>query len=461
MRSAVAGWLWALAAVAVLALGLTAQSADYTWTTGTSNSWSSNKWTLAGVPNSGPPGAADNATISVNGVSSVPYTVTVDDARTINNATLSNGFATLRIAGGGGLTVNGAFALNNGGKLDNAGGGLTLNGAFNWHAGTVSEGTVTASNGGAVTNGGIIDGTTTALTFSGGTWAWSNGFIQLHNGGTFNIGAAATVTASGSDGFSSPAGQTGTVNNAGVLQITNGSDSRVNTGVTLNNTGTFRVTGNGGSWNLEGGTVNNAGVIDIGAGAAIDINGGQLHLNAGTTVTGAGMILLEAASANNRLAVNADVTTAGGLKIVRGVFDGAGSIAVAGSLDLQMFSAAAAVNTTVYANGGGNWTSGTVRIGSGSVNVNGGTANWSGSTREIEREASAICFVSLVLIAVGTVLALCRRRYRYAAATAVTFSVLVTLSCQPWFCPHSCLVPVGANADGWHCHDIWELGHHH
>src|SRR5438046_3028076 len=78
---------------------------SYSWTTGASNPWGSAHWTLSGGgSNVGPPGPTDNATIGVAGT----YTVSVTDARTINNLTLSGANATLLIGTpvAGPLTVN-------------------------------------------------------------------------------------------------------------------------------------------------------------------------------------------------------------------------------------------------------------------------------------------------------------------------------------------------------------------
>ena len=84
-----------------------------------------------------------------------------------------------------------------------------------------------------------------------------------------------------------------------------------------------------------------------------------------------------------------------------------------------------------------------------------------GFTHEIERQAKLLCFVSLAMLGVGTLLVMRRGQYRYGAAKVVAFAVLVTLSWQPWYCPHSCVVPAGVNADGWHHYDIWALAHDH
>lgn len=348
--------------------------ATYSWTTGTSNPWGSPNWTLNGTPNVGPPGATDNAIIGTGGT----YTVSVTDARTINNVTLSGANATLLIGtpAVGPLTVNGAFNLNNG-FLDNTAGGLKLNGAFNWGGGDIVGGTVTASNGGTVSVAGSIVGPSSVLRLAGGNWNWTNGNLQLNNGGTLQIDSTASLNVNvNNTSFATNGSGTNTINNAGLLQKTGGGgSSTLPSGVTLNNTGTWRVTS--GSWNIQGGVVNNSGVIDIGSNGTVSANGGTLNLNAGSTITGTGKLVMT--NAAGHISVNGNVSTAGSVLIQRGVFDGAGSLTVLGSFDLQGFDSNSAVNTTVNALGGGNWTgTSTPFIGAGTVNINGGTVTWGG-----------------------------------------------------------------------------------
>lgn len=381
--------------VSALGHGLALGQSSYSWTTGTSNPWGGSFWTRTSGSGSlnGPPGAADTATINANPVSGT-YTVTVADPRQVSAVLLSKSEAGLLVANSGSLAVGGAFTFNGGtlttngtlavggtfqfngfGILDNSGGGLMLNGAYNWDGGRIIAGTVTASNGGNVTNGGIVNGASTLLKFTSGTWTWSDGNIQVNNGGTFQVESGAIVSLTSNEGFASTGG--GTVNNAGVLEKTGGNGGMgLFSGVTLNNTGTLRATSAG--WNIQGGTLNNSGVIDISSGSVMFVNGGgTLNLNAGTNITGPGVVELNNGAAV--LAVNGSATSAGGVKIVRGRFEGAGTLTVNGSFDLQSFDANTAVNTTVIANNGGNWNTGTPLLGPGSVSVNGGTVSWNGN----------------------------------------------------------------------------------
>lgn len=382
-----------------LSCGLAHGQSSYSWLPGsvsTTGNWGSTQWTrtsgTTGTAN-GPPGLLDTATINANPVIG-NYTVLVTDTRQVATVNLSKSEAELEVATGGSLSVTGAFTFNGGtlttigsltvggtfqfngfGILDNSGGGLTLNGAYNWDGGRIIAGTVTASNGGNVTNGGVVNGVGTQLKFVGGTWAWSDGNIQVNNGGTFLVESGATVQLTSNEGFASTGG--GTVNNAGLIEKTGGNGGLgVFTGVTLNNTGTLRATSAG--WNIQGGTLNNFGVIDIGSGTVMFVNGGgTLNLNAGTTITGPGFV--EVNNGTAVLAVNGAVTTSGGVKIVRGRFEGTGTLTANGSFDLQSFDSNTAVNTTVIANNGGNWTVGTPLLGPGSVSVNGGTVTWGGA----------------------------------------------------------------------------------
>ncbi len=341
---------------------------NYTWTTGVSGDWNSTGWTLSGTQNVGPPPAAANATISVGGMNGNSYTVTVDDAETINNLTLQSTNAVLSIATGGTLTVNGAFNLNTG-QINNSAGGLTLNGAFNWGGGTISGGTVTATNGGTVT-GGTVNGASVVL--SAGTYLWTTGNIAI-TAGSLTVGANATLTTNANSNFQTSG--IGTIQNNGMIAKTGGNGgSQIPAGITLTNAGTLQVTS--GNWDIKGAIIN-TGTLDIESAGEDFVDGGSITLNTGSILTGNGLI--DVNQTGGALTVNTAVSFPGSLTYVRGLVNGTSTMTVSGAFDFALFDSNSLTGVTINAAGGGSWTGGgTPRIGTGTVNVTGGTVTWSG-----------------------------------------------------------------------------------
>lgn len=402
-------WL-VLFAAAVCGAVASAQS-TYSWRQGVSGNWGTSSWqrNAGGGPVNGPPVAADTANITVAGQGGANYTVLVDDARGVGSVSLARNEATLEVAntgslvvsggftltGGslttaGNLTVGGAFALNGGG-VNNSGGGLTLNGAFNWANGTVGGGAVTANNGGTIA-GGYIDGSSSVMKLTAGTWTWGSGNIAPNNGGKLQIDAGATLQLTADRSFGSTVSVGGIIENAGLVTKTGGTGSSwIGNLVTFNNTGTVRVTS--GSWNVQGGVLNNAGVIDLAGSTFMSVHsGGTLVLNAGASITGGGPLSMTDGSAT--ITVNGNVTSAGGLQMTRGQLNGTGTLTLNGGFDLGFFDSNSVTGLTVNANAGGNWTgTDTPRIGTGTVNINGGTVTWN---------TSPIHFVDNGALTVGT-----------------------------------------------------------
>lgn len=411
--------LWIVLLVVALSTAVASAQSTYSWRFGSNGNWGGANWQKSAGPGPqfGPPVAGDTTTINANPVGG-NYTVTVDDARGVGSVTLARNEATLQVAntgtlavsggftltGGtlntvGNLTVGGAFQLN-GGSVNNSGGGLALNGAFNWANGTVGGGTVTASNGGTVA-GGYIDGSTSVMKLAAGTWTWGSGNIAPNNGGKLQIDSGATLQLTNNVSFGSTVAVGGVIENAGLITKTGGTGSSwVGNQVTLNNTGTVRVTS--GSWNVQGGVLNNAGVIDLVGSTSMSVHSaGTLVLNSGSSITGGGRITMTDGSA--AIAVNGNVTSAGGLLLQRGLFGGPGSLTLNGAFDLQSYDGNTAINTTVIANAGGNWTgTGTPLLGPGAVFLNGGTTTWNGSSITFAVAGSNTAAGSLTVGANGT-----------------------------------------------------------
>jgi hypothetical protein len=351
----------------LLLTALTSQAQNYSWTTAASGNWNSTGWT-SGTPGVGPPPSAANATINVGGSA---YTVSVTDARAINNLTLNNASATLAIAPGGSLAVNGTFFLD-GGTIDNSGNGLTLNGSLTWTGGIVGPGTMTASNGGSINTWFITGGT---ANLAAGTFSWTGGALTF-NGGNLTIGAGATVSSTTNGGIIVNSG-TAVITNNGTLEKVGGTGaSQWGSGLTFNNAGTLRVTS--GSWRVQGAVVNNTGTIDIGPSGELFLGAGTVNLNAGSVITGTGSIEVNDIP-GPVLAVNATVNASTSLSFIRGHINGTGTLNLSGSFHFGVFNAAYILQgITLNAGGGGTWNgTGTPRIGTATLNLTGGTTTWS------------------------------------------------------------------------------------
>ena len=67
----------------------------------------------------------------------------------------------------------------------------------------------------------------------------------------------------------------------------------------------------------------------------------------------------------------------------------------------------------------------------------------------------------LLALLVGTGLAIRLGQYRYAAVTVLILSVLIFLSCQPWYTRHYIPRDRGKPGGGYHYHCIWDMVHDH
>jgi hypothetical protein len=372
--------LLALLSLALTAVPSSAQS--YFWTggasgAGASGNWNSTLWTLQGSPNQpnvGPPPGAADATIQIG---NTPFTVTVSDTETIHNLTVNNGTnATLQIAAGGSLTVNGAFALN--GTLDNTGNGLNLNGVFNWNGGSIVAGTVTANHGGSFA-GGTADvrlaGGNLSLGGTNQSWSWTGGQITLSGGAAFTIGSGVTVTKTGSLNLfiqRDTTGVTGTesfVNNGTLVWAGDANTTlTLNTNLPVTNAGTIRVTSGVISILSVTGTTGtfDTGNSVLGTGTISLDGGGTTAFNAGSSIVGTGTFRLGSGS-TQIVTLNAAVP-ASTLTLLGGTVQGTGSFAVSGPFQLQ--GGTIAGSATVTATGGGTISTTNSTISTGTVNLN-------------------------------------------------------------------------------------------
>src|SRR5207237_4003659 len=112
------------------------------------------------------------------------------------------------------------------------------------------------------------------------------GNITFNGNGTLLVSAGATLNNAGDHVFAYTSGAP-TIQNNGTIQKTAGTGgAQIQTGITLNNAGTLRVTS--GTWSITGGAVDNTGTLDIGPGSEFFVNSGTLTLGPGTLMPGTG-----------------------------------------------------------------------------------------------------------------------------------------------------------------------------
>jgi uncharacterized protein with beta-barrel porin domain len=319
-------------------------------------------------------------------------------------------FGSIKVLAGATLTANpgGINSETFAAFIDNSG---TVNGALSNSGSVINQSTgvwngnvVTSSLNGSVhtfTNNGIWNGNlqNTATGISGpinnGTW---NGTVS--NAGTFNNGAAATVSGLFTN--------TGTLTTIGALQggLTNSGTvnaAGVINGVIANNAGVFNVTGtltsnstftnaagatlavNASTYTLQG-LLANSGVVTVANGATLDAATGGITNNAGGTIAVAagGTVrddLNNAGAVTNNGAYVANVATNTGNITNNGVWTGTVSNAgtfnnnAGGTLSGLLTNTAGTTTNNGALNGGANVSGGTF-AGSGTVtnlNVSGGT----------------------------------------------------------------------------------------
>jgi len=226
------------------------------------------------------------------------------------------------------VTIPASITFNMAGGFLGSTGTLTVNGPLNWTGGTMQHGGVTTCNG--------------ALNISG---AIGKG-MQL--GRTLNVNATATLTGTGSLTTSTSS----IINNVGTWDCQ--SDASIVWGVgtfpMFNNSGTFKksagagtttfqmpITNTGavlvqaGSLNFNSGTDTSTGSFDVAAGRTLQFGGNTFNLDAGTTFTGPGRILLSATTLGVNAAIGIPATMT--FDMTGGILTGTGTLTTAGPLN--------------------------------------------------------------------------------------------------------------------------------
>ncbi len=300
------------------------------------------------------------------------------------NFTLDNG---LSVSGSGAMGLTGATATvtgnatlpnftQSGGTLTGAG-TLTVSGLTTWTGGHESGAGITNANGGLTIGDSdnaayqeFLDGRT--LNNRGAATLAVNpsegGALYFLDGATFNNMAGASFSfitdVSIVDNYGTPDG--GTFINAGTLAKTGGTGtSALDSGVTLNNTGTIEV--DSGTLSLRGGgTISGSSTLTAYSGADLDFGYGSYTAPSGSSIGGSGTGTISFTGAT--VAINGTYSVAEVTSISAGEVD---------------FNSSASTGTLIQAAGtiGGTgiltvaglttWTGG-VELGAGITNANGG-----------------------------------------------------------------------------------------
>ncbi len=367
------------------------------WNAGTGN------WNVPG--NWNPPQlpvAGDDVVIAANGANET-FTVTANVAATVNSLTVGggNGTQTLAIAAPV-VTLNGASTISTNGVLSLSGGtlggtgSLTINGTFNWSGGLMTGMATTTVNGPFNLSGlTMINGNRTLTNASTANWTSANNLgIRTGTGSIINnTGTWDSQT----DGVAiiNFYGGTSTFNNSGTFKksagagLTTISIPFVNTGTVDVQSGVLNLGANGSSTNALNAS---------GASATLLFGAGVFDLNAGTTVSGPGTVLLNSTgtlNVNTALTIPAattltflagtlggtgTLTTNGTFNWSGGLMTGTGVTTINGPFNLSGLTAING-NRTLNNASTANWTSANnlgIRTGTGSIINNTGT--WDSQT---------------------------------------------------------------------------------
>ncbi|PJG52832.1 autotransporter outer membrane beta-barrel domain-containing protein [Bradyrhizobium forestalis] len=277
-------------------------------------------------------GAVSNQSGHVGRGAGATGTVTVDGAGSswTNHIALyvgNSGTGTLAIQNGG-IVSNGADAyigMNSGaiGTVTVDGAGSSWTDGANLFVGQSGTGTLTISNGGAVSNGadghiGANAGATGTVTVAGAGSSWTNA-------GTLSVGEAGTGTLTIASG--------GTVSNTTAV-----------IGASSGATGTVTVTGTGSSWTNAGNLTvgqDGSGTLAIAGGAVVSNAVGAIGANAGSagtvTVSGAGSswtnstILYVGQSGTGTLTISGGATVSSVIGLIGADFFTTGTVTVTGA----------------------------------------------------------------------------------------------------------------------------------
>ncbi len=341
------------------------------WNAGTGNWNNAANWSPAQLP-----AAGDDVVIGANG-SNTTFTVTLDVNATVNSLNLGGGSGTQTLAiASPTLTLNAPSTVNANGILRQSGGtiagngSLIINGTYNWSGGLMTGAGVTTVNGPFNLSGLVaINANRTLNNASTANWTSANGLgMRTGSGSIINNTGTWDAQTDGAAIVNYYGGAT-TFNNSGTFRKSAGTGTSSIT-ILFTNTGTVDV--QSGTLSLGANGSSTAALNVSGASATLLFAAGVFDLNAGTTVTGPGTVLLNSSGTLN---VNTAVTipAATTLTFLAGTLAGTGTLTSNGTFNWSGGLMTGAGVTTV--NGPFNL-SGLVAINGNRTLNNASTANW-------------------------------------------------------------------------------------
>ncbi|HTB01764.1 MAG TPA: autotransporter-associated beta strand repeat-containing protein, partial [Bradyrhizobium sp.] len=315
-------------------------------------------------------GSLDNAgTIDVSSIGNelLGETVTANYALEVlaggslsidQGSTVANGGGTVTVDGTGTLTLNGA-SLAGGTVTNKSGGAIDLAGSGVLNTGSLDNaGKIDVSGSGNALNSETVTANNALEILAGGALSIDQGSTVANGGGTVTVDGTGTLTLNGA----SIAGGTVTNKSGGAIDLTG--SGVLNTG-SLDNAGKIDVSGSGNALNAETVTANNA--LEILAGGALSIDPTTIDNSGGTvTVDGTGTLTLNGATiTGGTVNDSGEIDLTGSAAVKTGTLNSSGTIKVSGSgnaLDgenvtngggIEVVGALTLDQSTTVANGGG------------------------------------------------------------------------------------------------------------
>jgi uncharacterized repeat protein (TIGR01451 family) len=274
--------------------GATALSGDIHWINSSGGSWeTASNWSPATVPTS-----ADTAYIDAGGT----YSVTINSNVSVAGIHIgtASGAQTVIVNPADSLTIASASDLTGAGRLTLNGtsfggtGTLSVSGTLNWNSGSISgigaldiDAGATWNIGGAVSHSLSQRIVTIAPT---ATATWTSGDIVLSSSASIlNNG---TFDAQGNGNFANGGGGGNFTNGAGAtFRKSTGTGTTTLSNFTLINNGTIDIQ----TGILDAATLTSSGPIQIAGTCGLALNSDVATFNAGSTVTGAGLVKITSA----------------------------------------------------------------------------------------------------------------------------------------------------------------------
>ncbi|HKR66692.1 MAG TPA: hypothetical protein VJZ00_23395, partial [Thermoanaerobaculia bacterium] len=276
---------------------------------------------------------ADGTSTAAIDITSGAQLLINSDTYNFNGATTISGSGAVRVNGGtlsiGATNLTMPFLKLDSGTVSTAG---TLNtgasGIYDWTGGTLQLGSSLQVGSSAQVN---LSGASTKILSGGALTIGNTGTVTLGGSGVLSLQTGGNIDNSGTFDMTSTAGITngggggGILNNAGAFfRKSTGASTATIANTALTNNGTLDVQ----AGILDVATLTSAGPIQIGNTCGLDINSDTATFNAGTSVTGAGILKVHSGGT---------LTVDGNVSIANLVLDAPGTVNGAGVLTYTNF----------------------------------------------------------------------------------------------------------------------------